>query len=220
MFDDEQRGVQNFYKSSLGMVFDTLLMPAISGSIGDLSKLNILVIGSRLPSIEALGTQCKSMHYKEFKDNRVFPYSDDSFDRVIVLHSLEFTKHITGFLREVWRVTAPEGRATFLIPNRVGLLVRSDTTPFGYGQPFTEKQFRNILAENQFSGDDFLEVLCMPAWSLKYDKKLVVFLNALGQILWPQLCGAYVVHARKRVFGLDPEAKGARVAIEPVGAPL
>ena len=55
-------------------------------------------------------------------------------------------------LREMWRVLAPNGRLLIVVPNRRGLWARVDTTPFGYGSPFSRSQLtkpaqgRHVLA--------------------------------------------------------------------------
>ena len=215
MYEDEQFGVKTFYKSPLGTVFDNLLMPHVHQCLGDVTGLNILVIGQHPPSTVKLENNSRQIQFKNFNGLSVFPYSDDIFDRVIVMHSLEFTEHTKGFLREVWRITAPEGSAVFVIPNRRGLLARSAITPFGFGQPFTKNQLISILGENQFITQSFLAGLCMPVWSLQRHQKILHFLDRLGQFLWPQFCGVYIVGVKKQVYGLTPTPDKAKPAIRP-----
>ena len=219
MYKDEKQGVDNFYKTPLGKIFSRHLMLTINQLLGDVSGRNILVIGPAIPDMVQLALRCRNIQYKTLKGTSVFPFSDDSFARVIVLHSLEFSEHITGFLREVWRVTEPEGKAIFVVPNRLGLLVRSDRTPFGFGQPYTKNQFKTLLVDNLFSSQEFCEVLCMPVWSLSRKPSVITFMDKMGQLLWPQLCGAFVVDAGKSVYAPELQGENAKATLAPATAP-
>jgi len=45
---------------------------------------------------------------------------ESCFDRVLVFHAIEHMDDPVSFLEEIWRVTAPGGRAIFLLPRRGG----------------------------------------------------------------------------------------------------
>ncbi|MCL4156252.1 UNVERIFIED_CONTAM: hypothetical protein GTU68_025682, partial [Idotea baltica] len=72
-------------------------------------------------------------------DSRL-PFPDGVFDRVIVLHGLEETGDPSAYLREIWRITAPEGRIVLSAANRAGLWSRATRTPFGQGRPWSRAQ--------------------------------------------------------------------------------
>ena len=49
-----------------------------------------------------------------------------------------------------------------MIPNRRGLWARTDTTPFGYGRPYSRAQITAILRETWFTPDGWGEALYVP----------------------------------------------------------
>ena len=54
----------------------------------------------------------------------------------IAVHAFEHTSDAEEQMRELWRVTAPNGRLIVVVPRRGGLWSRFDTTPFGWGNPY------------------------------------------------------------------------------------
>lgn len=95
-------------------------------------------------------------------DELRLPFADALFDQVVVAHALEFTDPARRMLREVWRVLAPAGRLIVLAPNRAGLWMHFERTPFGHGCPFGPNQLRALLAESLFSLDHHETMLVMP----------------------------------------------------------
>ena len=55
----------------------------------------------------------------------------------MILHGLETCEHPRDLLLEVYRVLGPGGRALFIVPNRLGLWARRDSTPFALGSPYS-----------------------------------------------------------------------------------
>ncbi|MBF0382441.1 MAG: methyltransferase domain-containing protein [Magnetococcales bacterium] len=91
------------------------------------------------------------------KNNRIaqirpnaLPFPDKQFNRVIITHLLEGTVESQGVIREVWRILEPGGRLLLMVPNRGGLWARRDSTPFGWGQPFSPAQLRVVLQDSLF----------------------------------------------------------------------
>ena len=50
-------------------------------------------------------------------------------------------------MRELWRVTAPNGRLIVVVPRRGGFWAQADNTPFGSGYPFSRGQLEKLLPE-------------------------------------------------------------------------
>lgn len=84
-------------------------------------------------------------------DEGSFPLLDGFFDRIFVMHGLEFCEDPSEFLKEIWRVLSPQGRVIFAIPNRKGYWASFGHTPFGHGKPYTTKQLRTLLERHSFS---------------------------------------------------------------------
>ncbi|MBZ4023845.1 hypothetical protein CKO11_15440 [Rhodobacter sp. TJ_12] len=73
-------------------------------------------------------------------DETRWPLETGMVDRLVVLHGLEVSDHPDALLEECWRVLGPGGRALFIVPNRAGLWAPQETTPFGFGRPYTPGQ--------------------------------------------------------------------------------
>ena len=91
----------------------------------------------------------------------MLPLPDAAVDRVLLVHALEMANDPREVLREVWRVLAPGGRIIAVVPNRRGLWARTDTSPFGFGRPFSRRQLTQLLRESLFSPTGWGEALHM-----------------------------------------------------------
>lgn len=77
-------------------------------------------------------------------------FADHTFDEIIIIHGLEYAQHAGNVLEECYRCLRPEGRLVVIVPNRRGIWVRSDKTPFGFGQPYTLTQLLQVLKKCEF----------------------------------------------------------------------
>lgn len=73
-------------------------------------------------------------------DETAWPLDTGSVDRLVMLHALETADNPALLLAEAWRVLGPGGKMMVMVPNRAGLWVRSDATPFGFGRSYTAGQ--------------------------------------------------------------------------------
>ena len=100
-------------------------------------------------------------------DPLMMPLPDASIDRVLVVHALETVESPSELLHEIWRILTPGGRIILVAPNRRGLWARMDTTPFGYGQPYSRSQLKSLMRQTWFSpgglgGDPLRAALAQP----------------------------------------------------------
>ena len=84
-------------------------------------------------------------------DEATLPLPDASVDRLLCVHCLEVSERAGALIREMWRVLTPEGRLLIIVPNRRGVWARLDTTPFGYGRPYSRNQLEKMLTESRCS---------------------------------------------------------------------
>ncbi len=138
------------------------------------------------------------------------PLIDEGADRVVLVHMLEWSEKPLELLRELWRVLAPNGRLLLVVPNRRGLLARFDTTPFGYGSPFSRRQLTRLLKEAMFSPDDWEYALYMPPFDWRILLRWPLFWERLGLLLWPTFSGVIVVEATKEVYAAIPARATAK----------
>ncbi len=148
------------------------------------------------------------------------PLPDASIDRVLVAHSLENTDSPGELLREVWRVLAPGGRLLIIAPNRRGMWSRVETTPFGYGRPFSRGQLTALLRESLFVPTNWAMALHMPPAARNWLVRSSNIWEQMGNRLWPAFAGVIVVEASKQLYQGVPAGKrrGLR-ALRPVLIP-
>lgn len=142
------------------------------------------------------------------------PLPDSSVDRVILLHALEMADNPLDVLREVWRVLAPGGRLIAVVPNRAGLWSRMETTPFGYGRPFTRGQISALLKNTLFSPIDFRGAFYFTPFKRRLLIRSAPAIERLGATLMPALSGVILVEATKQLYhGLPARARARSVPV-------
>lgn len=151
------------------------------------------------------------------------PLPDNSVDRLLMVHGLEFAERPTMLLREVWRVLAPEGRLVVIVPNRTGLWARTDRTPFGQGRPYSSLQIDVILREAMLTPLRWDSALYMPPVGRAMALRIAPSLERLGRHLTRHIAGVTIVEAGKEMvapIGIKSRSQG-RLRVElPVGAPV
>lgn len=128
------------------------------------------------------------------------PLPDSSVDRLLMVHSLELAEQVRPLLREVWRVLKPEGRLLVIVPNRRGPWARFDTTPFGYGHPFSRGQLDRLLQATMFGPVGWSSALMMPPIDLKVARRYAEAIERTGTRWWPAFAGVNLVEARKELM--------------------
>ncbi len=152
-------------------------------------------------------------------DATMLPLADSSIDRMILVHALEMADDPDEVLREAWRVLAPGGRLIVVVPNRIGLWARLETTPFGHGRPFSQGQLDGLLKDTLFSPIDWRGALHMLPSSRPTALRLSRPLEAFGLKVWPGFAGVLVVEATKQLYQGIPQRVGNKVRMAPVFRP-
>ena len=138
---------------------------------------------------------------------------------------LEWSEHPHALLREIWRVLAPDGRIVIVVPNRRGLWARVDTTPFGYGSPFTRTQLTRLLKDAMFQPESWQYALHLPPFDWRVLTRWPYLWERLGLLLGPAFSGVIVVEASKQVYAASPvretnRAMRRRLVPMPAGAAI
>lgn len=128
------------------------------------------------------------------------PFSDARFDNVLCVHGAEETPDLDVLLRELWRVTRPEGRIVVIAPNRSGLWAGSDKSPFGAGRPFSRKQLRTALQAAGFVPTVWSGALYAPPYARLAKPTLTKGFERFGETVWPRFSGLVLVEAVKRLY--------------------
>jgi len=122
-------------------------------------------------------------------------------DRIIVAHGLETCEAPEALLDEIWRVLAPGGRVIFVVPNRSGFWARRDTTPFGYGRPYSLGQIESLLRARRFQPEWHTAALYMwPSHRAFWLRTAKLFGRIGGRFGARFMAGALLVEASKQVY--------------------
>ncbi|MBU6374057.1 MAG: methyltransferase domain-containing protein, partial [Alphaproteobacteria bacterium] len=218
--------LQRFYATPLGDVARRMIERRIAALWGDAAGLDVLGLGYATPLLEtfrpvarravalmpaaqgaerwphdARGLACLG-------DDQRLPFMDAVFDRVVLVHALEETHSAHTLLREVWRVTAPEGRVVAVAANRTGLWARTDSTPFGHGRPYSRSQLAALLRDALFEPTASTRALYSPPWSWRPLLTFADDLERIGEMVWPAFGGLVMMEAVKRLAAEPAPAKG------------
>ena len=150
------------------------------------------------------------------------PLADAAVDRILLVHALESSADSAALLRECWRVLAAGGRILAVVPNRRGLWARMDTTPFGYGRPYSRSQITHLLRETWFTPMAWGDALYVPPIDRRWFLRSAVAWERTGATISAPFAGVHIVEASKQVYRAIPlrrERHRLVPALEPVMAP-
>ena len=139
------------------------------------------------------------------------PLLESTVDLALVVHGLELTDSPVEMLQEIWRIMAPQGKLILVVPNRRGLWASFDSSPFGYGQPFSRTQLGGLLRESQFSAVSWTYALRMPPISRSVILKAAPAFERMGDWLMPRLAGVIIVEAVKQVYAFSSGKRARRL---------
>ena len=211
--------LQRFYDGALGRAASRILAGKLTDLWGETRGLSVLGLGYALPVLEPFrggasrivaavphehgpvtwdcaGRGNASVSVGDFR----LPFPDGMFDRVIILHGLEESGDPRAYLREIWRVTAPEGRIVLATSNRSGWWSRATRTPFGHGRPWSRSQLLNLLSIGLFQVTASTSALYMPPFSSRLFTEAAEGWEAIGRVFLPGLGGVVLVEAVKRLY--------------------
>ena len=109
--------------------------PFLENKIKDTGNKNFLLL---MPSEQGvISWPSKSKSVTALVDEVSWPINTSAADLILISHGLEVSDNQDLLLQEVLRVLKDSGKLVILVPNRTGFWARSDSTPFGYGKPYS-----------------------------------------------------------------------------------
>ena len=232
--------LRNFYAQRLGTVARRFIGRGIRARWGDTRGQRVLGIGYATPYLGLFREETErclafmpagqgAVKWPSARptlaalvDEFELPLGDSSADRVLLVHSLENSHDAPSLLREIWRVMAAGGRILAVVPNRRGLWVRMDTTPFGHGRPYSRSQIIQLLRETWFTPTSWGEALYVPPIGRGWFLRSAAAWERAGATISAPFAGVHIVEATKQVYRGIPARREKRQlvpALEPVLAP-
>jgi SAM-dependent methyltransferase len=232
--------LRNFYGQQLGMVARRFIGRGIRGRWGDLTGQRVLGVGYATPYLGLFREEAERClafmpapqgvvkwpterpGLAALVDDNEMPLPDAAVDRVLLIHSLEMSQDAGALLREAWRVLSSGGRLLAVVPNRRGVWARMDTTPFGFGHPYSRSQITSLLRETWFTPTGWGEALYVPPIARRWFLRTAVAWERTGATLSAPFAGVHIVEATKQVYRAIPARREKRrlvPALKPVLAP-
>ena len=232
--------LRTFYAQPLGIVARRFIQRGIRSRWKDLHGLRVVGIGYPTPYLGLFREEAERclafmpsaqgvMQWPTARptlsalvEDAQLPLPDAAVDRMLVVHALETSDDVFALLREAWRVLTAGGRLLAVIPNRRGLWARTDTTPFGYGRPYSRTQITHLLRESWFTPSGWGEALYVPPFARGWFLRSAVAWERTGATLSAPFAGVHIVEATKQVYRAIPARRERRrlvPVLEPVLAP-
>ena len=220
--------LRRFYESPLGKLVQRLLIREFHNIWPSLTGQRVLAVGYGVPYIARFGDDTdRSLlampagqgvirwpsHQPSrvvLTDERELPFPDSAFDRVLLIHAVEFTENLRPMLRETWRVLSGGGRLLVVVPNRRGVWARMEGTPFGHGQPYSQGQLDLLLRDCLFMPVSSDSALYAPPSSRRLIRRLSPTWEQVGKRWLRPFSGVVLMEAEKQVYAGTAQTASAR----------
>lgn len=210
--------LKTFYTTALGRLTQDLLCEKVRQLWPNSSGQRTLIIGYGAPLAGIFEFNAKGLFHlmpsqqgvihlpsktnnsAVLSDETKLPFADNSLERVILLHALEFANPAHPMLRDVWRILGGGGKLMVIAPNRRGLWTRLEHTPFGHGQPYSLGQLTALLQGSVFMPERVASALYMPPGTGRFLQRLAKPWETIGPKYLRLFSGVIIVEAEKRVY--------------------
>lgn len=221
MTSDVQRLI-GYYKTPLGRMSRALVREQVIGLAGDVTGQRVVGLGFASPYLRfALAPAERVLAFMPARqgasawpregpsatvlcDPLEMPLTDAAIDLTIAIHALEHVSDAEELMRELWRITAPNGHLVIVVPRRRGLWAQFDNTPFGQGNPYSGGQLEKLLRDHSFVPEAWRDALYLPPIQSGLVLKSTRIFEKVGRVIAPAMSGVICVRARKEAFPAIP----------------
>jgi SAM-dependent methyltransferase len=228
----DARDAAEFYATGLGRLTANLLRQKLREIWPNCAGLSVLGLGYTGPYLQLWREQaarCIAVSPQQMgcapwplgraslaclSEEDALPFPDLLFDRILLVHGFEQADNARRLLREVWRLLKDDGRLIIVVPNRRGLWAYAESTPFGHGQPYSERQLARVLGGLFFKVETREPALFAPP--LSWPRRAFDLWERVGSAIAPRFSGVTIAEASKDVHGVVPlrrSASGRRVFV-------
>ena len=144
-------------------------------------------------------------------DSGRLPLLPSSLDALLLVHALEGTSEQAALLDESWDALKGNGQFVLIVPHRGSIWSARETTPFGYGQPYSVNQIKMMLKDHHFDINKIYRALAAPPLRLFFSPRVATLIERLAH----PLGGVLIVDARKMVYSVRGIRVGAKKAFKP-----
>jgi SAM-dependent methyltransferase len=216
-----------FYKTPLGRICRALVREQVMGLADDVRGKRVLGLGFATPYLRfTLSTAERVLAFMPARqgasawpregpshtvlcDPLEMPLTDAAIDLTIAIHAMEHVADAEELMRELWRITAPNGDLILVVPRRRGIWAQRDNTPFGQGNPYSGGQLDRLLREFGFVPVAWRDGLFLPPFQSSLVLKSTRLFERVGRLFGPAMSGVICVRARKQAFPAIPRRKRA-----------
>jgi Methylase involved in ubiquinone/menaquinone biosynthesis len=221
--------IRDFYATPLGQTARRMIRRRLRHQWSDVTGQTVLGLGYPIPylgtfrneatqTIAAMPAQQGVLHWPHedpglttLVDELELPFDDLSFDRVLLVHALEYAEQVRPLLREIWRILAGSGRLIVIVPNRRGLWARFERTPFGHGLPYSARQLSLTLRENLFTPLDIDRALFAPPLRSTMIRSISAPLEQIGNRAFNTFGGVIIAESVKQIYAAPPVKERSRI---------
>lgn len=210
--------LRQFYSSPLGQLARRSVLSAIQSRWGNLSGLSVCGIGYATPYLDPLRAEAErtialmpgrqgitawpmdGLSAVGLVDPLELPLRDAVIDRMLLVHALEMSEDAHTMMEEIWRVLAPGGHLIVVAPNRRGTWARRDSTPFGYGLPYSRGQLTALLRQSMFTPIHWSEALHIPPVQSGLILRCAPVFERVAKALSLPFAGVHIIEATKQLY--------------------
>lgn len=210
--------LKQFYNTPAGQTVWRAINRTVVNCWPEVNDESILGIGFTTPYMErfqqrnnriiaCMPSSFGALYWPAHRDNKTalvqehrLPLPAQQFNRVLVVHAVEYSNQLPGLMQELWRVLTPGGRVLIIAPNRRGFWSHTSDFPLGHGRPFTLGQLRSLLAEHKFTYLDCQHALYSMPSNRKWWRYINPSFELLGAMFWPMFGGIIAVEAEKQIY--------------------